>query len=39
LEIVTDEDLGRSETASDRTLHDIYEWLGYLQGMLLEVIE
>ncbi len=39
LEISTDDDPGRRDTESDRTLHDIYDWLGYLQGMLLEVIE
>lgn len=39
LEISSDEDPGRSESASDRTLHDIYDWLGYLQGSILEVIE
>lgn len=39
LEISADDDPGRSETASDRTLHDVYDWLGYLQGMILEELE
>lgn len=39
LEISSDDDPGRSDTDSDRTLHDVYDWLGYLQGMLLEVIQ
>ena len=37
LEIASDDDPGRSDTESDRTLHEIYDWLGYLKGMLLEV--
>jgi hypothetical protein len=39
LEIVEDGDEGRLDDDDDAALHAVYDWLGALQGMLLEVLD
>jgi hypothetical protein len=39
LEIVEDGDEGRAGDERDRTMLAVYDWLGYLQGTLVEVID
>ncbi len=39
LGIETDDDQGRTDTDEDMMMRDVYDWLGMVQGTLIEAIE